>query len=75
MSFIYNYYFFVFYIFSTHFAINLLAISAQLENVNKLWNNNHTVHVNEQNQIDHALYCSTWPTNKPMVSLKDGFIV
>ena len=45
-------------IFSTHFKINLLAIFAQLENVNKLWNNNHTVHVNEQNQIDHMLYCS-----------------
>ena len=45
--------FFFFYILST-FGINLLAIFAQLENVNKLWNNKHTVHVNEQNQIDHS---------------------
>ena len=37
ISFIYNY--FIFYIFSAHFASNLLAIFAQLENVNKLWNN------------------------------------
>ena len=44
---------FFLYILST-FGINLLAIFAQLENVNKLWNNKHTVHVNEQNQIDHS---------------------
>ena len=46
------------YIFSIHFAINLLAIFAQLKNADKIWNNNHTVHLNEQNQIDHVLYCS-----------------
>ena len=53
MFFIYDYDYFFFYILST-FGINLLAIFAQLENVNKLWNNKHTVHVNEQNQIDHS---------------------
>ena len=47
---------------STQFAVNL-------ENINKLWNNNRTVPVNERNQnknktksrhiqIDHAFYCS-----------------
>ena len=45
-------------IFSTRFAIKLLATFAQLGNVNKLWNNNHNVHVNEQNQIDHVFHCS-----------------
>ena len=75
MSFTYNYCFFVFHIFSTHFSINLSAIFAKLENVNKLWNNNHTVYVNEQNQTDHALHCSIWPTNKAMISMKDGFTV
>ena len=43
-------------IFSTRFAIKLLATFAQLGNVNKLWNNNHNVHVNEQNQIDHVFH-------------------
>ena len=63
------------YIFSIHSAINLLAIFAQPENVNKLWNNNHTVHVNEQNETVHALHCSIWPIDSAMVSLKDGFTV
>ena len=60
---IYNYSYF-WYSFS-----NQSVLLAQLENVNKLWNNNRTVHVNEQNrnknkttsrhiQIDHAFYCS-----------------
>ena len=59
---------------------------AQHENVNKLWNNNRIVQVNERNQnknkidsrhiqIDHALYCSIQPTNSAMVSLKDSFTV
>ena len=46
------------YFFSIHFVINLLAIFAQFENVNRLWNNNYAVNVNEQNRIDHTLYCS-----------------
>ena len=44
------------------------------------------MHVNERNQnkyeiksrhiqIDHAFYCSIYPTNNAVVSLKDGFIV
>ena len=60
---IYNYSYFG-YSFS-----NQSVLLAQLENVNKLWNNNCTVHVSEQNQnknktksrhiqIDHAYYCS-----------------
>ena len=60
---IYNYSYFG-YSFS-----NQSVLLAQLENVNKLWNNNCTVHVSEQNQnknktksrhiqIDHAFYCS-----------------
>ena len=63
ISFIYN----CLHIFSAHFPQPVLL--AQLENVNKLWNNSRTVHVNEQNQnknktksrhiqIDHAFYCS-----------------
>ena len=45
------------------------VLFAQLENVNTLWNNNCTVHLNQRNQIksktkprhiqiDHALYFS-----------------
>ena len=41
--------FIIIHIFSTHFAINLFLF-AQVENVNKLWNNNRTVPVIEQNQ-------------------------
>ena len=48
---------------------NQPVLFAQFENVNKLWNNNRTVHVNKQNknkiktnsrhiQVDHAFYCS-----------------
>ena len=48
---------------------NQWVLFAQLENLNKLWNNNSTVYENEQNQnknktksrhneIDHAFYCS-----------------
>ena len=48
---------------------NQLVLFAQVENVNKLWNNKHTVHVNKLNQnqnktnschiqIDPAFYCS-----------------
>ena len=44
------------------------------------------MHVNERNQnkyeiksrhiqIDHAFYCSIYPTNNAVVSLKDGFTV
>ena len=63
MFFIYNY---------SHFQYsfcNQPVLFAQLENVNKLWNNNRTVHVNERNQtkttakiksrhiqIDHEFY-------------------
>ena len=58
----------------------------QHENVNKLWNNNWIVHLNERNQnknktksrhiqIDHTLFCSIQPTNNAMVPLKDGFTV
>ena len=53
-----------FYFFSFSWSLTI-----SLKNVNKLWNNNRTVYVNEQNQnkkktksshiqIDHALYCS-----------------
>ena len=63
MSFIYNYSHY-WYSFS-----NQPVLFAQFENVNKLWNNNLTMHVNERNQnksktkssniqIDHAFYCS-----------------
>ena len=38
----------IIHIFSSHFAINVFF--PQLENVNKLWNNNRTVDMNEQNQ-------------------------
>ena len=59
-------FFIIIHIVITHFAINLFF--AQLESVNKLWNNNCTVNVNEQNQnknktkscyiqIDHVFYC------------------
>ena len=44
MSFIYNY---------SHFKYsfcNQSILFAQLENVNKLWNDNRTVHVNQRNQ-------------------------
>ena len=82
MFFIYNY---------SHFQYSFCiqpVLFAHLENVNKLWNNNRTVHVNEQNQtkklkkteschiqIDHVFYCSIQPTIHAMASLKDGFIV
>ena len=60
---IYNYSYF-WYSFS-----NQSVLLAQLENVNKLWNNNRNVYVKEQNQnksktksrhiqIEHVLYCS-----------------
>ena len=46
----------------------------------------HEENVNEQNQnknksksrhiqIDHAFYCSIYPTKNAMISLKDGFTV
>ena len=74
--------FIIIHIFVTHFAINSFLF-AELENVNKLWNNNRTVHENERNQnknktkpshiqIDQSFYCSIWPTNSSMVLLKDG---
>ena len=63
ISFIYNYshYWYLF--------CNQPVLFAQLENINKLWSNSRTVHVNERNQnqnktnsrhiqIDHAFYCS-----------------
>ena len=78
ISFIYNYshYWYLF--------CNQPVLFAQLENINKLWSNSRTVHVNERNQnknktksrhiqIDHALYCSIQAINNAMVSLKDGF--
>ena len=68
---------------------NQLALFAQLENVNKLQNNNRTVHVKERNQnknktkschiqVDHTFYCSIQPTNNAIVLLggftgKDGW--
>ena len=69
MSFIYSY---------SHFQYllcNQPVLFAQLENVNELWNNNHTVHVNERNQnknktkssyiqIDHGFYCLIQPRKK-----------
>ena len=80
MSFIYSYSYF------QYSFCNQPILFAQLEKVNKLWNSNRTVHVNEPNQnknktklchiqIDHAFYCSIQPTNNAMVSLKDGFTV
>ena len=50
-------------------ALKLDVLFPQLENVNKLWNNKRTVHVNKLNQnqnktnscyiqIDSAFYCS-----------------
>ena len=62
---------------------NQSALFAQRENVNKLWNNNCTLHVNYQNQnkkscliqIKHLFHCSIYPTNNAMVSLKVGFTV
>ena len=74
--FIYNY---------SHFwysFCNQPVLLARLENVNKLWNNNHAHRNQNKNKtklrhikIDHALYCSIQPTNNSMVSLKDGFTV
>ena len=63
MSFIYN------HSHSWYLFCNQRVLFARLENVNKLWSNNRTVHVNERNQnktktksrhiqIDHAFYCS-----------------
>ena len=59
---------------------NQPALFAQGENVNKLWNNNRTVHVNEQDQskscliqIEYLLHCSIYPTKNADVSLKDAF--
>ena len=63
MTFICNYLHFL------HLFCNQLVSFAQLENVNKLWNNNCTVHVSERNQnknktksrhtqIDQVFYCS-----------------
>ena len=80
MSFIYNH---------SHLQYsfcNQLVLFAQDENVNKLWDNNRIVHLNERNQkknkaksrhiqIDHALGCLIQATNSVMVSLKDGFTV
>ena len=67
-------------------SCNQPVLFAELENVNELWNNNRTVHVNERNQnksktksrhiqIDHASYYSIQPTNnvrdnKHMTSMK-----
>ena len=67
MSFIYKH---------SHFQYwfcNQTALFAQTGNVKKLWDNNHTVQVNERNQnknktkpyhiqINHAFYCSFCPT-------------
>ena len=62
--------FIIIHIFSTHFEINLFYLhNFNIENVNKLWSNNSTVHVNKRNQnknktklrhiqIDLAFYCS-----------------
>ena len=62
--------FIIIHIFSTHFEINLFYLhNFNIENVNKLWSNNSTVHVNTRNQnknktklrhiqIDLAFYCS-----------------
>ena len=75
MSFIYNY---------SHFYCsfcNQPVLFARLENTNKLWNNNRTVHVNERNQnknknksrhiqVDHGFCCSV-----VVVSMQDGFTV
>ena len=63
--------------------ITKCTLFAQSENVNKLWNNNRTVHVNKRNQnkksclneIEHLFHCSIYPTNNAMVSLKDDFTV
>ena len=60
---------------------NQPALFAQGENVNKLWNNNRTMHVNKRNQnkkscliqIEYSFHCSIYPTNNAMVSLKDAF--
>ena len=75
MYFTYNHFYYSF--------CNQPALFAQLEIVNKLWNNNHTVHVNERNQnkkscliqIEYSFHCLIYPTNNTMVSLKDGFTV
>ena len=80
MFFIYNYSDF------QHSFCNQPVLFAQLENVNKLWNNNRAVHVNKKNQnknktksrhiqIDHAFYCSNQSANNVMVSLKDGLTI
>ena len=67
-----------------HSFCNQPTLFAQLKNVNKLQNNNRTVHVNKiitkenqvsQIQIGHAFYCPIQPTNNAMVSLKDDFTV
>ena len=76
--------FIIIHIFSIYSFYNQPVLFAQLENVNKLWNNNRTEHVNERNQnknktksrhiqIDHAFYYSILSENNVMVSLKDGF--
>ena len=76
--------FIIIHIFGTRFAINVLF--EQLQNVNKLWNNKRTMHVNKQSQnenktkshhiqIDHTFCSSILPKNNTIVSLKDGFTV
>ena len=76
--------FIIIHIFSIYSFYNQPVLFAQLENVNKLWNNNRTEHVNERNQnknktksrhiqTDHALYYSILSEKNVMVSLKDGF--
>ena len=62
------------------------VLFTQLERLNKLWNNNHTMHVSKGNQnkkktksrhiqIYHAFFCLIQPTNKTMILLKDCFTV
>ena len=58
------------------------ALFAQLENVNRLLNNNRTVHVNEfktKTKPNHVTFQLTMGSigiiNTAMVSLKDGFTV
>ena len=57
--------FIIIHIFSIHFAMNLVLF-IHLENVNKLWNNNRTVHVNKRNQNKPKLgICVSQPQALP----------
>ena len=74
MFFIYNY---------SHFWYSFCyqpVLFAQLENVNKLWNNNRTVHVTERNQNKNKTKHVTFKlTTRSIVTwlkmLKNGFTV